>query len=208
VTEAELLDLLRVDVVEAAKALLGAIVVRGPMQARIVETEAYRHDDPACHAFGRSAMKNMALWSEPGNSYVYFTYGNHWMLNVVAHPRGAAAAVLIRAAEPLTGLEEMRENRGVEDIRNLLSGPGKLAKAFGVTAQDNDRPLFAGEGLHLLVPDTPVETIVEGPRIGIAEGKWHDVPWRFVDADRLEWVSRPLPPATRPAPSRNRRRKG
>ena len=206
-TAEELIHILANDVVEGAKLLLGATLVKGPMRARIVETEAYRHDDPACHAFGKKAMKNMALWSHPGNSYVYFTYGNHWMLNVVAHEHGEAAAVLIRAAEPLEGIGEMQANRGVEDIRNLLSGPGKLAKAFGVTSKENDLPLLQTEqNLHIMPAKEMVKNIVEGPRIGISEGKWHEVPWRFVDGDRLEWVSKPLPPATRPG-KRNPSRK-
>ncbi len=204
-TNLQLLQILEEDVVEASKVLLGATIVKGDMRARIVETEAYRHDDPACHAFGRKAMKNMALWSRPGNSYVYFTYGNHWMFNVVAHAENEAAAVLIRAAEPLDGIGLMQANRGVEDIRNLLSGPGKLAKVFGITSTDNDRPLFEeNQDLHILPAENPVTNIVEGPRIGISEGKWHEVPWRFVDGDRLEWVSKPLPPKTRPGKMRNR----
>ena len=213
-TNPELLSILAEDVVEASKALLGATLIKGEMRARIVETEAYRHDDPACHAFGKKAMKNMALWSHPGNSYVYFTYGNHWMLNVVAHKHGSAAAVLIRAAEPLEGIGIMQANRGVEDIRNLLSGPGKLAKAFGVTGADNDLPLIGVEesgslgvgDLRIVAPLEPVSHIVSGPRIGISVGKWDEVVWRFVDGDRLEWVSKPLPPGTRPAKSRNSRR--
>ncbi len=205
-TADRLLAILEGDVVEASKALLGATLVRGALRARVVETEAYRHDDPACHAFGKKAMKNMALWSRPGNSYVYFTYGNHWMFNVVAHAENDAAAVLIRAAEPLEGIGAMQVNRGVEDVKNLLSGPGKLAKAFGITSADNDLPLFDGsKEIHILPAEKAVVNIVEGPRIGISEGKWHEVPWRFVDGDRLEWVSKPLPPKTRPSTTRNNR---
>jgi DNA-3-methyladenine glycosylase len=207
-TVEELIQILAEDVVEGSKALLGATLVRGNMRGRIVETEAYRHDDPACHAFGKRAMKNMALWGQPGNSYVYFTYGNHWMLNVVAHREGEAAAVLIRAAEPLEGISDMQINRGLEDVRNLLSGPGKLARSFNVTSKDNDLPLFDCASPLFIEPALrPLDNIIEGPRIGIAEGKWHEVPWRFVDGERLQWVSKPLPPATRPGKSRNTFRK-
>lgn len=192
-----MIEILREDVVEGAKALLGGTLVRGPMRARIVETEAYHFDDPGCHAYGRAKMKNMALWSAPGNSYVYFTYGNHWMLNVVALDEGLAAAVLIRAAEPLAGLDQMRANRGVDDVRQLLSGPGKLAKAFGIDAKFNDRPLFGRQELFIIPPEVPIPHVEVGPRIGIAVGKGHETPWRFVDADRLEWISRPLPPHLR-----------
>src|SRR5690349_19807109 len=104
-------EILRSDVLLAAPALLGCDIVRGNLRARIVETEAYRYDDPACHAFGKTKMNNIALWAAPGLAYVYFTYGNHWMLNVVAHVEGDAAAVLIRAAKPLSGQEEMYVRR-------------------------------------------------------------------------------------------------
>jgi DNA-3-methyladenine glycosylase len=114
---------------------------------------------------------------------------------------------LIRAAEPLEGIGAMQAKRGVEDVKNLLSGPGKLAKAYGITSLQNDLPLLdPHQDLHLIPPAERVQNIVEGPRIGISEGKWHEVPWRFVDGDRLEWVSKPLPPGTRPGKSRNSKR--
>lgn len=207
-TQAELRNCLHEDVVAAAPALLGATLVFGEMRARIVETEAYRgEDDPACHAFGRTKMRNMALFASPGRSYVYFNYGVHWMLNIVANEPGRAAAVLIRAAEPLAGLESMRENRGVHRDRDLLSGPGKLCRAFGITDAQNDIDLLAvGAGLHILAPEFKVARVLATPRIGIAQGKWHDVPWRFIDADRLDWVSRrpPRPTAEGAAPSARR----
>jgi DNA-3-methyladenine glycosylase len=202
----DLLGVLREDVVEAARALVGATLVKGDMRALIVETEAYRHDDPACHAFGRQRMKNMALWGEPGNSYVYFTYGNHWMFNVVAHERGDAAAVLIRAAQPLAGIEAMLARRPTTP-ENLLSGPGKLAQAFGIDSALNDLCVVT------TAVDAPIRIeprsgqdpkIAAGPRIGIAEGKWHEVPWRFIDVDRLNWISRPLPPQFRRQNKRNK----
>jgi DNA-3-methyladenine glycosylase len=181
-------DILGHDVVQAAKALIGATLVRGTMRARIVETEAYRHDDPACHAFGKQKMKNMALFGTPGTAYIYLAYGNHWMLNVVAHASGDPAAVLIRAAEPLEGLDEFRRNRSTDD-HSLLSGPGKLARAFGIDMSENGRDLLTSEGLHIETAGCGNQRIVATPRIGIREGKWHDVPWRFLDADRLEWTS-------------------
>jgi len=189
-------ELLAEDVVAAAPALLGAILVRGECRARIVETEAYRgEDDPACHAFGKSKMKNMHLFGPPGFAYVYFNYGVHWMLNITAHEPGRGAGILIRAAEPLAGLEEMRsrrqsKGRPVADS-GLLSGPGKLAQAFAVTGQDNGIDLLSqDDNLHLIPVDHPVENVIATTRIGIAEGKWHDVPWRFLDGDRLQWASR------------------
>ena len=191
----DLLEALRADVVAAAPMLLGATLVRGSMRAKIVEVEAYRSDDPACHAFNhRRTARTEVMFGRPGLAYVYFNYGVHWMLNVVAHEPGDPAAILVRAAVPLEGLEQMRLNRGVSNDRQLLSGPGKLAKAFGITGADNGVDLFAGsdDGLHLIPPTQLVTNVVAGPRIGIAEGKWHDVPWRFVDGDSEKWISGPV----------------
>jgi len=191
-TQGDLLAALRDDVVAAAPMLLGAILVRGPMRCKIVEVEAYRSDDPACHAYQRRTPRTEVMYGPPGIAYVYFNYGVHWMLNVVAHPPGDAAAILIRAAQPLEGLESMRANRGVFKERDLLSGPGKLAKAYGITGEDTGTNLMdiSQDGLHLLAPGSPIANVVTGARIGIAEGKWHDVPWRFVDGDAIGWVSR------------------
>ncbi|MFN4243393.1 MAG: DNA-3-methyladenine glycosylase [Tepidisphaerales bacterium] len=205
----DLLELLEEDVLRAAPALLGAYLVRGGLRCRIVETEAYRTpDDPACHAYRSRTARNEAMFGPPGHAYVYFTYGNHFMLNVVAHRDGVAAAVLIRAAEPLSGLETMAARRGRSDTRELLSGPGKLCQAFGITAKDNRVNLFdpAGE-LRIEPPDRvlPRRHILTGPRIGISQGT--ELPWRFMDATRLSWVSRPRPRLTvgsvRPAATRN-----
>lgn len=187
-------SLLRQDVLLAAPALLGWDLVRGNLRARIVEVEAYRQDDPACHAFGKSKMKNMALFAAPGLAYVYFNYGVHWMLNVVAHEEGDPAAVLIRAGRPLAGLEEMFERRPkAVRAEDLLSGPGKLAAAFGFMGELNRVDLLdPGSELHLEPGQSP-SRIVTGPRVGIAVGRAHDYPWRFMDADNLAWISRPRP---------------
>jgi len=216
-TSAELKEILREDVLAGAEALLGAVLVRGELRARIVETEGYRaEDDPACHAFRSRTARNEVMFGEPGYAYVYFNYGVHWMLNVTAHEPGRAAAVLVRAAAPLDGLDVMRARReiGAEDPdsaiknqksktknqkldRDLLSGPGKLAKAFDITRKDNGLNLLDPTSpLHLL-PRTGSVRVVTGSRIGIAEGKGHDLPWRFMDADALESVSRPRPRGSR-----------
>jgi DNA-3-methyladenine glycosylase len=190
----QLQHLLEANVLAAAPALLGWTLVRGEMRARIVEVEAYRGaDDRACHAFGKTKMKNMALFGPPGRAYVYLNYGVHWMLNISAHEEGNAAGILIRAAEPLAGLEEMRANRpGVTD-RELLRGPGKLGRAFGVGPEDNGLDLLKPESrLHLEEGDE-VRAVVTGPRVGIASGKGDELPWRFIDAGRLISASRPLP---------------
>lgn len=197
-------ELLSLNVLQAAQALVGCRLVRGGRIAQIVETEAYRaEDDPACHAYRSRTARNETMWGPPGHAYVYLNYGLHWMLNVTAHEPGRAAAVLIRAAEPLEGLDEFRLARpGVKDAE-LLRGPGKLCRAFGITRSD--------DGLDLLDPlsELRIESLefsaseegrvgvplVAGPRIGIAVGQ--DLAWRFADASRLAWVSRPVPPKWR-----------
>ena len=191
---AGLRDDLRRDVLVAAPKLLGAILRFGELSARIVEVEAYRTpDDPGCHAHRGQTPRNASMFGEPGSAYVYFTYGNHWMLNVVAHEPGTAAAVLIRAAEPLTGLEFMRERRpkAIRD-EDLLSGPGKLTAAFGIDRSLDGTDLL-GHGPLTLEPGPAPNHILIGTRIGLATGKGDDFPWRFMDADRMRWVSRPHP---------------
>lgn len=197
----ELERLLEGDVVEAAHALLGCYLIRGEKRARIVEVEAYRgRDDPGSHAYRGPTPRNQVMYGPAGHAYVYFTYGCHWMLNVVAEAEGAAAAVLIRAAEPLEGLQEMREMRsgqGRLSDSDLLSGPGKLAMAFGISGKDNGIALLshaitASHHQLRVEPGPPPHRILAGTRIGLAHGKGHDTPWRFVDGGSLKWVSRPL----------------
>lgn len=135
------------------------------------------------------------MFGEPGRAYVYFTYGCHWMLNVVAHTPGDGFAVLIRAAEPLTGLEEMYLNRPrAKRVTDLLSGPGKVAAAFRVTAADNGIDLLSDHsGEIYLELGEQVSEILAGTRVGLALGKGDEIPWRFVDANRTQWASKPLP---------------
>lgn len=188
----DLLNILRADVVEGAKALLGSTLVRGELRAQIVEVEAYRaSDDPASHAFRGLTPRNQVMFGEPGLAYVYFSYGVHWMLNVTAHTEGDAAAVLVRAAKPLAGIEIMRERRGVARDHDLLSGPGKLTQAFAITGKDNGLNLLDPSASLYLIPPTAAVSVLCGPRIGIAEGKGHETLWRFVDADLVAWASRP-----------------
>lgn len=119
------------------------------------------------------------------------------MLNVTAHPEGDAAAVLIRAAEPLEGLPEMHRRRNTIAPGNLLSGPGKLCQAFGLNASHNGLHLFDADAPLRIEPaeaPLPKSGILAGPRIGISQGQ--ELPWRYVDATRLQWVSRPRPKVT------------
>ncbi len=190
-TRSQLLNILESNVLEGAPALLGATLRRGEMSARIVEVEAYRRDDPACHAFNRRTPRTEIMYGPAGLAYVYFNYGVHWMLNIVAHRPEDPAAILIRAALPLSGMDQMMENRGVTELRKLLSGPGKLAKAFSIDSRDQGVDLLANSENQLRIEPAsePVKKILTGPRIGIAIGKWNDVPWRFMDGDHLEWLS-------------------
>lgn len=164
-----------------ARDLLGQILVsqtaEGPTSGRVVETEAYLGaDDPASHAARRRRGRVEAMWGEPGIAYVYRSYGVHAMLNVVAEPKGATGAVLIRALEPMTGIELMRQRRGVADERLLCSGPGRLCQALGIRLDMHGTDLIWSDVLWLEAGE-PVTVISTSGRIGISRGQEH--PWRF-----------------------------
>lgn len=174
-------EILAAGAVEGARALLGCTLVSPVARGVIVETEAYRGaDDPGCHAFGKERMANMALFGPPGTAYVYLSYGVHWLLNVVAEPEGVPAGVLIRAAAP------------IGEAREGWRGPGVLGRAFGVGPQANGLDLLNADAPLQIRSGTPVRTIATGPRVGLAAGKGDELPWRFADAERLRWVSRPI----------------
>jgi DNA-3-methyladenine glycosylase len=195
VTKQELLAVLEADVLAAAQALLGAEIRLGGCRARIVETEAYRTpDDPGCHAHRGKTARNASMFLSPGHAYVYFTYGNHWMLNVSAHPEGIAAAVLIRAAEPIAGTEPMALRRNSEKPTSWLSGPGKLTQALAIDRRLDGSPLLAQGELQLVPPQQPCRNVMVGTRIGLRKGFGDELPWRFADAERRQWISRPFPP--------------
>ena len=183
-------QLLESDVVAASRAILGWHLVRGACRVQIVEVEAYRaEDDAASHAHRGVTKRNEIMFGEPGHAYVYFSYGVHWMLNVVAHPPGRAAAILIRAAKPLEGIDEMRDRRlKAKTDQDLLSGPGKVCAALGITSHEHGIDLLTNPDLHL-EPQLSAANVLVGPRIGITKAV--DFAWRFVDADNLEWASRP-----------------
>ena len=184
-------ELLRADVEQGAKALLGCLLVKGDMSAQIVETEAYTWDDPGCHAYKKEHMKNMAMYGEPGPAYVYFTYGNHWMINVVADQTGRAGAVLIRGALPLVGLELFRSNRPlISKDRELMSGPGRLTQAFGIDEQYNTIDLLATSSPVKIVESNYEPEVGVTRRIGIAPGKGDELMRRYVDRKLIEWVTR------------------
>ena len=157
----------------------------------IVETEAYHHEDPASHSHAGPTSPNAAMFGPPGHLYVYRSYGIHWCLNLVAGET-PGSAVLIRALEPRDGLGAMRTRRGVEPLRQLCSGPGKLCQALDVTGLLDgvaiDRP-----PLRLAAPERSWDVAV-GPRIGISKAT--DRPWRF-GAAGSPFLSRPFPPRLR-----------
>ncbi len=156
---------------------------RSPLAARIVETEAYEPDDPASHAFRGRTARNAVMFGEPGHLYVYFTYGMHFCMNAVTGRVGEGMAVLLRAAEPIEGLDEMRERRARSKVRELCSGPAKLCQAFGVDGSCDGTDLVRGSDIWIS-EGTPVASslVVAGPRVGIRVGLEHA--WRFwVDAD-------------------------
>ncbi|MBI1331383.1 MAG: DNA-3-methyladenine glycosylase [Armatimonadetes bacterium] len=183
-------EVLRRDVEAGARALLGCILVRGDMAAQIVETEAYTWDDPGCHAYRKERMKNMAMYGRAGTAYIYFTYGNHWMLNVVADQDDVPGAVLIRAAKPLSGLETFYSNRpNISVEKDLLSGPGKLAKAFGIDNQYNSIDLLspASEVRILQAQSKPIVGVSR--RIGLAAGKGDEAMRRYIDINLIGWIT-------------------
>jgi DNA-3-methyladenine glycosylase len=150
--------------------------------ARIVETEAYEQDDPASHSFRGETPRNAVMFGRPGRLYVYFTYGMHFCMNVVSGRAGEGAAVLLRAAEPLSGLAEMRTSRGRSSVRELCSGPAKLCQAFGVDRSFDGIDLVRG-GDVWIAEGTPVtaSSMAVGRRVGIGVGL--ELPWRFFVRD-------------------------
>lgn len=179
-------------VLDVARDLLGCTVVHRGCAARIVETEAYHQSEPACHAYGRPpkpTRRTAPLFGPPGHAYVYRSYGLHAMLNAVCEPDGTAAAVLIRAVEPLAGLDEIRRNRLGREDRDLTSGPGKLAQALAI-GLDLDRTDLVAGPIRFAEPPAGARAVrlVTGVRVGITKAA--ELPWRFADASS-PFVSRP-----------------
>lgn len=175
---------------DVARELIGCRLFYEGRGGIVVETESYERDDPACHAYVGLTARTEVLFGPPGRTYVYLSYGIHSLLNAVAEAEGEAAAVLIRALEPTSGLEEMRQRRRVESDAELCSGPGKLTEALGIGLADNDADL--AQDPFLLLPREPGwgGEIVTGPRIGITKAV--ERPWRFALAGSPH-VSRPRP---------------
>lgn len=181
------------DTVTVAQELLGKVLVRvvndTVLAGIIVETEGYRSDDAACHAYKGKTARTAPLFGTVGYTYVYFIYGTHFCVNLVSRDVTVpAGGVLIRALEPITGIEYMQEKRGVTKLADLTNGPGKLTKALSITREEigidvtSVGSLYVGEGRVYDAAD-----IIATPRIGISQAK--DYLWRFcVRGNR--WVSR------------------
>jgi DNA-3-methyladenine glycosylase len=185
-------------VLEVAHALIGCVVEHAGTSGVIVETEAYHESEPACHAFVGLTARTRPLFGPPGRAYVYRSYGIHSLLNAVCEPAGTGAAVLIRALEPLDGVELMRERRGLSGLRDLCSGPGKLAQALAIGLQHDGSDLETGPiRVRAPVAGPPPQRVV-GPRIGITKAV--DLPWRVCTAGS-RFVSRPWPPGLHAAPT-------
>ena len=178
---------------EVAPELLGKVLVRGGLTARIVEVEAYCGAmDPGSHAYRGQTRRNATMFGRPGLLYVYFTYGMHWCANVVCGREGEGVAVLLRAAEPLRGVEQMRARRpAARRDRDLLSGPARLCQAFAIDGQDDGSDLVtADHGITIVDDGTPPPAVPAiSERIGLSAGA--DLPWRWCTADSLHLSKRP-----------------
>lgn len=166
-------------VVEVARDLIGCVLAVGGCAGRIVETEAYHHSEPACHAYVGLTARTSTLFGPPGTAYVYRSYGIHALINAVCEPPEVGAAVLIRALEPLVGLEAMAARRGprASGPRQLCTGPGKLTQALGIGLELNGSSLVRGPVVILHREDEAPPPVTATTRIGITKGV--ELPWRF-----------------------------
>jgi DNA-3-methyladenine glycosylase len=184
------------DPLVCARELIGSELVWGKCSGIIVETEAYLTlNDEACHTFTRPSTRAFVERNRPGAIYIYMNYGVHWMLNLLVKGGDRSGLILIRALEPRRGLSVMRARRGVEELRRLCSGPGKLAQALDITKRHHELSICSGSR-HCLLPRNESELrVVTDPRIGISRSK--EFPWRFTLAGS-PFVSAPVgPPLTR-----------
>jgi len=176
-------------VLEVSRDLIGCVLYRDGCSGVIVETEAYHESEPASHAYIGLTERNRVLFGPPGRAYVYRSYGIHACVNAVCEPAGVGAAVLIRALEPLEGLDLMRSRRRLERVEDLCSGPGKLTQALGIELVDNGCDLAAGP---VVITGRPREwrevPIAASRRIGITKAA--ELEWRFC-AVGSRFLSRP-----------------
>ncbi len=174
------------DIHALAKSLIGSLILLDDVGGKIVETEVYTRDDPASHSINGPRPRNAVMFGAPGRAYVYQIYGLHFCLNIVGGLQ-PGSAVLIRALEPVNGLDIMFERRHVGDARHLCSGPGRLCQALGVTLAHNGLPVTHDP--FRLIPTQHPQDIVTGPRIGITKAA--ELPWRYGLRDS-PFLSRPF----------------
>ena len=186
------------DVETVARALIGVTLLVEGVGGVIVETEAYDPDDPASHAFNGPTARNASMFGPPGHAYVYRSYGLHWCLNFVCT---TGSAVLIRALEPTVGITRMIERRGVDDVRRLCAGPGRLCQALGVGGDFDGKPLDVAP-IALWRGARPVAVGV-GARVGITRAV--DLPRRF-GLIGSRFLSRPIAAEPPPKAPRSRTR--
>ena len=174
------------DPITCARELIGAELIWGKCAGKIVETEAYlEHGDEACHTFSRPSTRAFIARNKPGAAYIYFSYGAHWMLNVLVKGE-TNGFVLFRAVEPLRGISLMKKRRGIDDERGLCSGPGKLTQAFEITNRHNEINLCV-DPKHCFAYGKEDADVTADERIGISRSAHH--PWRFTERDS-KFVSR------------------
>lgn len=168
----------RRDPITCARELIGAQLIWGRCAGKIVETEAYlEKDDEASHTFSRPSARAFIERNKPGAAYVYFSYGAHWMLNVLVKGE-TKGFVLFRALEPLRGIELMKKRRKIDDERGLCSGPGKLTQAFEITNRHHEMNLCVDPRHCFIYGDEDVDVVAD-ERIGITRSAHH--PWRFTE---------------------------
>jgi DNA-3-methyladenine glycosylase len=180
------LDFFARSVHDVAPGLVGVTLLVDGVGGKIVEVEAYDHEDPAAHGFSGRTARNASMFGPPGHAYVYRSYGIHWCLNFVCEQEGVASAVLIRAFEPTIGRDEMAARRGTDEPRLLAAGPGRLCQALGITGELDGAPLDRPPFELYAREEVDVD---RGLRIGITKAA--DRPWRYAEAGS-RYLSRPL----------------
>ncbi len=178
------------DALDVARDLIGSLFVHkhpeGDVAVRLVETEAYRgFEDPGSHGFRGPTPRTRTMFGPPGRLYVYFTYGMHWCVNVVCATEGVCQAVLLRAGQPVEGVELMRVNRGgISNDRLLAAGPARLAQAMGISKPHDGASLLRGGTFYCAEDETTrvmrTGEVAQTKRIGLAAGRGDEIPWRFV----------------------------
>lgn len=178
------------DPLACARDLVGTFLVWGECAGIVVETEAYlTENDEACHTFTRPSTRAFVERNKPGAAYIYLNYGVHWMLNVLVKGAPRTGLILVRALEPRRGIEVMRKRRGVEELRQLCSGPGKLTQALDITIRDHELDLCADARHCFTEREEQGVEVVADTRIGITRSA--DLPWRFT-LRGSRFISRPF----------------